>query len=43
MATLGFGEMVCSFFVNFPPMGGSAGFTANPRKLSFSTRRLRRG
>jgi branched-chain amino acid transport system permease protein len=26
MATLGFGEMVRSFFINFPAMGGSGGF-----------------
>ena len=26
MATLGFGEMVRSFFLNFTPMGGSGGF-----------------
>jgi branched-chain amino acid transport system permease protein len=26
MATLGFGEMVRSFFINFEPMGGSGGF-----------------
>jgi branched-chain amino acid transport system permease protein len=26
MATLGFGEMVRSFFINFDPMGGSGGF-----------------
>jgi branched-chain amino acid transport system permease protein len=26
MATLGFGEMIRSFFINFPAMGGSGGF-----------------
>ena len=30
MATLGFGEMVRSFFLNFEPMGGSLGFHGMP-------------
>jgi branched-chain amino acid transport system permease protein len=30
MATLGFGEMVRSFFLNFEPMGGSLGFRGMP-------------
>jgi branched-chain amino acid transport system permease protein len=31
MATLGFGEMVRSFFIVFTPMGGSGGFHGMPR------------